>query len=85
MTKTTRNKKKNAHSVNCERETGNKHMELFDHVRIISSGITGIIVDISGGRFTVEADKERTPSDDSGYPGRWPLYTCSANELDLIK
>lgn len=56
-------------------------MELFDHVRIISSGITGIIVDISGGRFTVEADKERTPSDDSGYPGRWPLYTCSANEL----
>ena len=60
-------------------------MELFDHVRIKSSGVTGIIVDISNGRFTVEADKERKPGDDSGYPGRWPLYTCSSGALVLIK
>ena len=64
---------------------GGECMELFDHVRIRSSGVTGIIVDVSNGRFMVEADKERKPGDDSGYPSRWPLYTCSANELDLIK
>ena len=59
-------------------------MELFDHVKIKSSGITGIIVDILNGRFTVEADEERKPDDTSGYPGRWPLYTCSASELELL-
>ena len=60
-------------------------MELFDHVKIKSSGITGIIVDAFGERFTVESDTERTPGDTIGYPGRWPLYTCSASELELLK
>lgn len=60
-------------------------MELFDHVRIKSSGVTGIIVDITGSRFTVESDQERKDGDDSGYPGRWPLYTCSADELEPIR
>lgn len=60
-------------------------MKLFDHVKIKSSGVTGIIVDISGGRFTVESDRERKDGDDSGYPGRWPLYTCSADELEPIR
>lgn len=59
-------------------------MELFDHVKIKSSGITGIIVDILNGRFMVEADEERKPGDNSGYPGRWPLYTCSAAELEPL-
>ena len=59
-------------------------MELFDHVKIKSSGITGIIVDILNDRFTVEADEERKPGDTSGYPGRWPLYTCSASELEPL-
>ncbi|MDD6424504.1 MAG: hypothetical protein PUF92_03405 [Subdoligranulum variabile] len=60
-------------------------MKLFDHVKIKSSGITGIIVDAFGERFTVESDTERTTGDTSGYPGRWPLYTCSASELELLK
>lgn len=60
-------------------------MKLFDHVKIKSSGITGIIVDVLGERFTVESDTERAPGDTSGYPGRWPLYTCSASELELLK
>ena len=34
-------------------------MELYDHVKIKSSGVTGIIVDILNGRYTVEADEER--------------------------
>ena len=59
-------------------------MELFDHVRIKSSGVTGIIVDVLNGRFTVEADEERKSGDTSGYPGRWPLYTCSASELEPL-
>ena len=60
-------------------------MKLFDHVKIKSSGITGIIVDALGERFTVESDTERAPGDTSGYPGRWPLYTCLASELELLK
>lgn len=60
-------------------------MELFDHVKIKSSGVTGIIVDITGSRFTVESDQERKAGDDSGYPGRWPLYTCSEDELEPIR
>ena len=59
-------------------------MELFDHVKIKSSGVTGIIVDVLNDRFTVEADEERKPGDTSGYSGRWPLYTCSASELELL-
>ena len=59
-------------------------MELFDHVKIKSSGITGIIVDTLNGRFTVEADEERKPGDTGGYPGRWPLYICSASELEPL-
>ena len=48
-------------------------MKLFDHVKIKSSGVTGIIVDVLNGPFTVEVDEERKPGDTSGYPGRWPL------------
>ena len=59
-------------------------MELHDHVKIKSSGITGIIVDIFNGRYTIEADEERKDGDNSGYPGCWPLYTCSATEIEPV-
>ena len=59
-------------------------MKLFNHVKIKSSGVTGIIVDVLNGPFTVEVDEERKPGDTSGYPGRWPLYTCSPSELELL-
>lgn len=59
-------------------------MELFDHVKIKSTGITGIVVDILNDSITVEADEERREGDSGGYPGRWPLYTCSAAELELM-
>lgn len=60
-------------------------MKLFDHVRIKSTGVTGIIVDILNGCYTVEADNERKNGDKSGYPGRWPLYTCTISEIEAIE
>lgn len=60
-------------------------IQLYDHVRIKSSGATGIVVDAAHDSFTIEADEERKPGDDSGYPGRWPLYTCSAEEIEAIE
>lgn len=60
-------------------------MELFDHVKIKSSGVTGVVVDVSNGKFIVESDEERKPDDTSGYPGRWPLYTCKLCEIELIE
>lgn len=60
-------------------------MDLFDRVKIKSSGITGIIVDIFDNQFTIEADEERKLNDDSGYPSRWPLHTCSAVEIEPVK
>lgn len=60
-------------------------MELFDHVKIKSNRITGIIVDILDDQFTVEADVERKVDDNSGYPSRWALYICTATELEPIK
>lgn len=59
-------------------------MNLYDHVKIKATGITGIIVDIHKGRFTVESDEERKPGDEAGYPGRWPLYTCNETELETL-
>lgn len=44
-------------------------MKLFNHVKIKSSGVTGIIVDVLNGPFTVEVDEERKPGDTSGHPG----------------
>ena len=60
-------------------------MELFDHVKIKSNRITGIIVDILDDQFTVEADVERKVDDNSGYQSRWALYICTATELEPIK
>ena len=59
-------------------------MELFDHVKIKSNRITGIIVDILDDQFTVEADVERKVDDNSGYPSRWELYFCTATDLETI-
>lgn len=59
-------------------------MELFDHVKIKSTGISGVIVDISGENLVVESDDERKQGDDSGYPGRWALYTCSVDDVEPI-
>ena len=51
-------------------------MELFDRVKIKSSGITGIIVDILDDQFTVEPDEERKADDNSEPMGIIHLYSC---------
>ena len=69
-------------------------MKEYDHVKIKASGLTGIIVDSSHGRFTVECDLEeseltpeqkRLRNDANCYPGRWPLFTCTEAELERIE
>ena len=69
-------------------------MKEYDHVKIKASDLTGIIVDSSHGRFTVECDLEeseltpeqkRLRNDANCYPGRWPLFTCTEAELERIE
>ena len=60
----------------------------FDHVRIKSSGITGIVVDIStvNGKtnYEVESDEKGTPGG-YGSENSWKLYSCKENEIEVIK
>lgn len=62
---------------------------LFAHVRILSRRVTGIVVDIFEKRYIVEDDIERPapdwPDEGAYYTGRWPLYTCTGNDLELIE
>lgn len=57
-------------------------MNLYDHVKIKRNGVTGTIIDIHDGIYTVEDDIERKPVDSTGYPSRWPLYECPLSELE---
>ena len=63
--------------------------EEFAHVRIKRNGVTGIIVDISKGTreciYTVESDTKRVPDPENAYPSEWPLYDCTADELEIIE
>lgn len=62
-------------------------IEEYDHVKIKSSAITGIVVDISTVKgqtiFVVESDDKGVPggygSDDS-----WKLFDCSESEIEKI-
>ena len=60
-------------------------MKLYDNVRIKKNGRTGIIVDITKEGYIIEADEERKSDDEEGYPGRWPLYDCRADEIEVLK
>lgn len=61
-------------------------LELYDKVRVKSSGTTGTIIDISqiSGRtsFIVESDRENDPSPNVTYHTLWPLYDCTADEIE---
>ena len=61
---------------------------LFAHVKILSRRVTGIVVDVFNGRYTVEDDVERSapdwPDEGANYTGKWPLYTCFGNDLELL-
>ena len=61
---------------------------LFAHVRVISRKTTGIVVDVFERRYIVEDDIERPapnyPDENAYYGGKWPLYTCFGNDLELL-
>lgn len=63
-------------------------IELFTHVRIKETGITGIVVDIGTvrgkERFEVESDEKGTPGG-YGDDDSWKLYGCVESELEVIE
>lgn len=63
-------------------------IEEFDKVRIVKTGVTGIVVDIyesnGGKRFTVESDEKGVPGGWWDGEDTWNLFTCVENELEKI-
>lgn len=59
----------------------------FDHVKIKSTGITGVVVDISivAGKtiFVVESDNKGVPGG-YGDDASWKLFDCFENDLEKI-
>lgn len=59
----------------------------YDHVRIVSTGITGIILDKfqKDGRtlYTVESDKKGVAGG-AGEEDSWKRFVCSEKEIELI-
>lgn len=63
--------------------------EMLDHVMMTHKNISGIIVDICEGTngktyYTVESDLQGYVDDPDAYPGEWPLYDCTAEQLEKI-
>lgn len=58
----------------------------FDHVRIKSNGITGVVVDISDvtGNIIVESDLKGVPGG-WGENNSWKLFDCTADDLEKIE
>lgn len=59
--------------------------ELYEKVKIKSSGIVGTIIDISiindSANYVVESDKKNVTD---GYGGDWKLFDCSEEEIEKI-
>lgn len=63
--------------------------EMYDHVHMIHKNINGIIVDDYTGSdgktyYIVESDVQGYVDDPDAYPGEWPLYDCTADQLEKI-
>lgn len=60
-------------------------IELYDTVKIKSTGITGTVVDIacvnSENIYTIESNAENTPG---GYGGKWKLFECKRTDVEKI-
>ncbi len=63
-------------------------IEEFDKVKIIKSGVTGIVVDIyeanSRRLYTIESDEKGVPGGWWEDPDAWSLFTCTEDELERI-
>lgn len=60
--------------------------ELYDRVLIVDKKVSGEIIDITKGKngktyYCVESDTPGYSDDLSAYPGEWPQYECTAEEL----
>lgn len=64
-------------------------IEEFDKVKIIKSGVTGIVVDIyeaNGKRlYTVESDKKGVSGGWWEDKDTWNLFTCTEDELERLE
>ena len=62
-------------------------IEEFKRVRIKTTGITGIIIDISEAKgrnnYIVESDEKGVPGGYGSVEG-WKLFDCEENELEII-
>ena len=60
----------------------------YDHVRIKDKGVAGDIVDIQTSKngktcYLVESDKEGFVDDPDVWNLRYPIFTCTADQLEL--
>lgn len=60
-------------------------MKLYDHVKIKSSGITGVIVDIFGERFIRRIRYRTRPRRHERLSGAVAIVHLPASELELLK
>lgn len=64
--------------------------EMYEHVRVPHKNVTGQIIHISVGKhdgkyyYTVESDTQGYVDDPDAYPGEWPEYECTADQLEKI-
>ena len=62
--------------------------KLWEHVKIKKNGVIGEIIDIShnvyGKVYIVESDT-KGEREDSDYPGEWPLYDCTEDDIERIE
>ena len=60
-------------------------IELYDIVKIKSTGITGTVVDVTRVNnetvYTIESNTENTPG---GYGGKWKLFECKRADVEKI-
>lgn len=64
--------------------------EMYEHVRIPRKNVTGQIIHISTGKYDgkryyiVESDVQGYVDDPDAYPCEWPLYDCTADQLEKL-
>ena len=61
---------------------------LYEEVRIVNKNVIGHIVDIYNERgqtvYTIQSSKPGCVDDPDAYPGEYPLYDCTEDQLELI-
>lgn len=66
------------------------NFELFESVHIVHKNVDGVIVDIDmtpdgTPLYTVESSVRGYVDDSDAYPGDFPLFDCTEDQLILLK